>query len=137
MASPPDAQQPGNSLYVAISNAIVKLLHENSGRGPTKARTTIHENVVLVMLEDTLTKGEQNLVRKGRAEKVLEIRHEFQEAMREDCGLVIGQLTGRKVLAFMSANHLEPDLAAEIFVLDGPPNRILERPRESTEADHD
>jgi uncharacterized protein YbcI len=135
MASTPDTQYSGHSLYLAISNAIVKLLRENSGRGPTKARTTIHENVVLVMLEDTLTKGEQNLVRKGRADKVLEIRHEFQEAMREESGEVIGALTGRKVLAFMSANHLEPDLAAEIFVLDGPPNRNLERPSESTETD--
>jgi uncharacterized protein YbcI len=107
---------------MAISNAIVRLMRENTGRGPTKARTTIRHNVVVVMLEQTLTKGEQNLVRKGRGEKVIEIRHEFQEAMREECVAQIAELTGRPVLAFMSANHIDPDIGAEIFVLDGPPD---------------
>ncbi len=61
----------GGALYTAISNAIVALLREYTGRGPTKARTTIRDNIVLVMLEQTLTKGEQSLVSKGRTEQVL------------------------------------------------------------------
>ena len=62
-------QEPahGATLHAAISHAIVGLLREYTGRGPTKARTTIRDNVVLVMLEQTLTKGEQSLVNKGRA----------------------------------------------------------------------
>jgi uncharacterized protein YbcI len=52
------ASQSGSSLYAAISNANVRLLREYTGRGPTKARTTIRDNIVLVMLEQTLTKGE-------------------------------------------------------------------------------
>jgi uncharacterized protein YbcI len=108
-------------LSLAISNAIVGLLREYTGRGPTKARTTIRDNVVLVMLEQTLTKGEQSLVAKGRSDKVLEIRHEFQNAMREECSHKVGELTGRQVVAFLSANHINPDLGAEIFMLDGPP----------------
>jgi hypothetical protein len=55
----------GSSLHVAISNAVVGFLRDYTGRGPMKARTSIRENVVLVMLEQTLTKGEQVLVRKG------------------------------------------------------------------------
>ncbi len=116
------------SLYVAISNAIVRILRENTGRGPMKARTTIRDEVVLVMLQQSLTKGELSLIQKGRAEKVLEIRHEFQEAMREECIDVIGKLTGRKVTAMLSANHIDPDLGAEIFVLDGPPEHNHRRP---------
>jgi uncharacterized protein YbcI len=46
---------PGGSLYAEISNVIVRLLREYTGRGPTKARTTIRDNVVLIMLEQTLT----------------------------------------------------------------------------------
>jgi uncharacterized protein YbcI len=118
-----DQEHPsGSSLYASISNAIVKLLREYTGRGPTKARTTIRDNVVVVMLEQTLTKGEQSLAEKGRGEKVLEIRHEFQEAMREESSDKIAELTGRKVVAMLSANHLDPDLAAEIYVLDGAPD---------------
>ena len=112
---------PNGALYAAISNAIVVLLRDYTGRGPTRARTTIRDNVVLVMLEQTLTKGEQSLVRKGRAEKVMEIRHEFQEAMREESSAIVGELTGCTVVAMLSANHIDPDLGAEIYVLDGPP----------------
>jgi uncharacterized protein YbcI len=112
---------PSGPLSLAISNAVVGMLREYTGRGPTKARTTIRENVVLVMLEQTLTKGEQSLVSKGRSDKVLEIRHEFQKAMRDECCQKVAELTGRNVLAFLSANHIDPDIGGEIFVLDGPP----------------
>jgi uncharacterized protein YbcI len=120
----PSAQN-GNSLYAAISNINVRTMREYTGRGPTKARTTIRGNVVLVMLEQTLTKGEQVLVQKGRHENVLELRREYQEAMREEVSAKVAELTGRKVIAMMSANHIDPDLAAEIYVLDGPPNNSL------------
>ncbi len=112
---------PGNSLHVALSNAIVGFLHEYTGRGPTKARTSIRDNVVLVMLEQTLTKGEQVLVKQGRIAQVLALRHEYQEAMREESSAKVAELTGRNVIAFMSANHVDPDLASEIYVLDGSP----------------
>jgi uncharacterized protein YbcI len=114
---------------MAISNANVRLLREYTGRGPTKARTTIRENTVLVMLEQTLTKGEQVLVEKGRSENVLELRREYQEAMRDEVSAEVAKLTGRNVVAMMSANHINPDLAAEIYVLDGPPRHN----RDSTE----
>jgi uncharacterized protein YbcI len=52
------------SLSVAISSAIVGCLREYAGRA--KARTTIRDNIVVVMLEQTLTTGEQSLVANGR-----------------------------------------------------------------------
>jgi uncharacterized protein YbcI len=119
-----EQRSPEGSLYVALSNAIVRLLREYTGRGPTKARTTIRDNVVLVMLEQALTKGEQVLVQKGRGENVLALRHEYQEAMREESSAQVAKLTGRTVVAMMSANHLDPDLGAEIYILDGPPTTI-------------
>jgi uncharacterized protein YbcI len=111
----------GGPLGAAVSNVIVRLLAEYTGRGPTKARTTIRGNVVLVVLQDTLTKGERALVAKDRAPKVLELRSEFQAAMREEAVEAVEQLVDRKVIAFMSANHIDPDLAAEVFVLEGEP----------------
>ena len=116
-----EPQRAETPLTVALSNAIVGLLREYTGRGPTRARTTIRDNVVVIMLEQTLTKGEQVLVDKGRGENVLALRREYQEAMREEGSARIAALTGRTVLAMMSANHLDPDLGAEIFVLDAPP----------------
>jgi uncharacterized protein YbcI len=125
----------GGSLHLAISNAIVRLLREYTGRGPTKSRTTIRDNVILVMLEQTLTKGEESLVRKGRVDKVIEIRHEFQEAMREECMAKVAELTGRTITAMLSANHVNPDIGAEIFVLDGPPEYDDRRIVAATDGD--
>ena len=101
-----------------ISDGAVRLLSEYTGRGPTRSRTTIHHEMVIVMIGDTLTKGERKLVESGKAERVLQLRHDFQLSMRDDLvGLVEGA-TERKVIAFMSQNHIDPDLAVEVFVLE-------------------
>jgi len=117
-AHEPRQASDGGELGAAISNAVVRLMAEYTGRGPTKARTSIRDDVIMVVLEDTLTKGERALVRKGRSEKVIDLRGEFQSAMCDDAVTAVEQLTGRSVTAFMSANHIDPDLAAEIFVLE-------------------
>jgi uncharacterized protein YbcI len=122
MPSSADAGQPmDTSTLVAISNAVVGLLREYTGRGPTKARTTIRENVVVVLLEQTLTKGEQVLVDKGLGERVIALRHDYQEAMREEGSARVAEITGQNVIAMMSANHLDPDLAVEVYVLEASP----------------
>jgi uncharacterized protein YbcI len=92
-------------------------MSEYTGRGPTKARTTITHDWVFVTLEDTLTKGERKLAEGGRAGSVMQTRRDFQEAMEEDLTRLVEEMTGRKVLAFMSANHVNPDVAIEVFAL--------------------
>ena len=78
MTSQPELESSsGSSLHMALSNAIVGCLREYTGRGPTRARTSIRDNVVLVLLEQTLTKGEQSLVAKGRGDRVLALRQEY------------------------------------------------------------
>lgn len=103
----------------AISNLVVRLMNEYTGRGPTKARTYLNEDLVTVLLQDTLTKGERSLVRDGKEDLVLSTRLAFQMTMRTDFIAGIEAITGRKVAAFMSANHIEPDVAVETFLLDG------------------
>jgi uncharacterized protein YbcI len=94
------------------------MLHEYTGRGPTKARTTINRDTVMIVFADTLTKGERKLAENGDGETVLQMRHRFQEAMRDDLVAMVESEMERKVLAFMSTNHIDPDMAAEVFVLE-------------------
>jgi uncharacterized protein YbcI len=101
----------------AISNATVRLLNEYTGRGPTKARTYISEDLVTVVLQDTLTRGERSLVRNGETELVLASRKAYQRTMGPALTASVEEITGRKVLAFLSANHISPDYAVETFVL--------------------
>ena len=113
------AQREGPlSANASISDGAVRLLHEYTGRGPTRSRTTIDHDSVMVVLGDTLTKGERRLVESGKAERVLALRHDFQLAMRDDLVELVEGATGRKVVAFMSQNHIDPDLAVEVFLLE-------------------
>ena len=108
---------PNGPLQAAISNAVVRTISEYTGRGPTKARTTITHGWVFVTLEDTLTKGERKLAESGRADSVVKSRRDYQDAMEADLRQRVEEATGQRVVAFMSANHVEPDLALEAFAL--------------------
>jgi uncharacterized protein YbcI len=114
----PTGERGRGEVASAISTRTVQVMHEHTGRGPTKARTTIDRDFVAVVMEDSLTHAERNLVESGLAPKVLETRHDFQRLMSDELIGVVEEETGRKVRAFMSDNHIEPDVAAEIFVLE-------------------
>ncbi|MGO9906810.1 MAG: Na-translocating system protein MpsC family protein [Solirubrobacteraceae bacterium] len=109
---------PDGKLALAISTAVVRALASTTGRGPTRAKTTLGENAVFVVLQDTLTRGERSLVDAGEAKAVLELRRLWQAVMRTDCSREIEELTGRKVIGFMSDNHIDPDIAVEVFILE-------------------
>jgi uncharacterized protein YbcI len=112
---------------MAISNEMVRLYKDQFGRGPTKARTTWGgSDLVTVVLEDTLTPAERNLIKMGEHQRLRDLRMTFQYAsVREFCEPV-ERVTGRKVRAFISGIDTEADgLATELFVLhpegyDGP-----------------
>jgi uncharacterized protein YbcI len=104
-------------LALAISTAVVRQLASTTGRGPTKAKTTLGDNAVFVVLQDTLTRGERRLVDAGESEAVLNLRRLWQKVMRTSCSRAIEELTGRKVVGFMSDNHIDPDIAVEVFIL--------------------
>jgi uncharacterized protein YbcI len=129
MASTTTEHRPaGGSIPAAISNAAVRIMAEYTGRGPTKARTSIRDDVVLILMQDTLTKAERSLLAAGQADFVMETRHRFQITMRNDLIAAVEILTERKVIAFMSTNHADPDMAAEIFVLQPVAHAALTEP---------
>jgi uncharacterized protein YbcI len=113
----PDEQQHGGALHAAISDAVVRITADYTGRGPTRARTTINGEWIFVTLSDTLTKGERKLAHTGRAQFVRDTRKAFQDAMRDEFVAEVEALTGRSVLAFLSDNHIDPDVGIECFQL--------------------
>jgi uncharacterized protein YbcI len=118
-------RRPSDSLTAAISRHVVRLFAEYTGRGPTKARTSIRDNVIVCLTEETMTKAERRLVQEGENELVVTIRRKFQTTMRDDLVGGIELLTGRKVLSFMSDHDANHDCAAEVFLLDGPPKAAV------------
>jgi uncharacterized protein YbcI len=65
-----------------------------------------------------LTTGEQTLVSDGKLELVLSTRRAYQDSMEADAISAVETISGRGVRAFMSNNHIDPDLAVEVFVLE-------------------
>lgn len=117
------SETPGSvdgALNAAITRAVVRVHSQYVGRGPTKAQTFYRGPVVVTVMENAMTKAERSLVDAGEIDTVLGMRQKFQRTMRDDLVAEIERLTGRTVVAFMSDNHVDPDLAAELFFLDGP-----------------
>lgn len=116
-----DTQQlRGGELNAAVTSALVGIHTQHLGRGPTTASTFHYRNVVVTLMHDVLTQAERALSRNDHAEAVQRIRHLFQRAMEPDFRDAVERLTGRRVIAFISGTQIEPDIAAELFVLDEP-----------------
>jgi uncharacterized protein YbcI len=102
----------------SISNAITRLHRDHYGRGATIARTIIQRNYVVCFLEDIYTPVERTLIEAGRNDAVRETRNIFQDAMGPKFREAVEEVTGRTVIGFMSQVHFDPDMAAEVFVLE-------------------
>lgn len=101
-----------------ISRRVVQLHKEFYGKGPTKAKTYYQGDLVVVILRGGFTKVEETLLHEGRGDAVITQRMEFQQVMVDRFSEVITEELGRTVVAFMSGSHQEPDVIAEIFLLD-------------------
>jgi uncharacterized protein YbcI len=116
--SPEAATHAGEQL-AAVTNGIVKLFSDYYGRGPTKAKSYVLDDRILIcVLEETMTKVEKTLVENGHGHKVREVRLTFQEAMAEEFKSCVAESMGRKVIAYHSQLTLNPDIGFEFFILE-------------------
>jgi uncharacterized protein YbcI len=103
----------------AVTNGIVHLFREYYGRGPTKAKSYIlDDRIVVCVLEDTMTTVEQTLAKNGHHDMVRQVRLTFQEAMAKEFKGTVEQAMGRRVAAYHSQLTMEPDMGFEFFVLE-------------------
>jgi uncharacterized protein YbcI len=113
-----DPYPNGGSLNATITKGVVAVYRKHIGRGPTKARTFLNESLINVLLEDTMTTAERQLIDQGEQDFVLDLRRKFQLTMRDDLVSAVEKASRRKVLAFMSDSTLDPDMALESFVVE-------------------
>lgn len=116
----PDSTDPQRrSKSSQISEALVRVVRELTGRGPVSCRVTMDSNAIFAVMYDTLTKGEQTLVDHDHAEEVLALRRGLQTVAGPALVAEVERITGRRVETFMSTNHGAPDRAVEVFLLEG------------------
>jgi len=100
-----------------ITHLTVRLLSQYTGRGPNRSRTVLNDDIVTVVLEGTLTKGELTLVRNGHGEVVHTTRKTFQDVMAAELISGVERILGRTVVAFLSDINVDPDIAIKTFIL--------------------
>jgi len=104
-------------IRATISREIVRLQAEYYGKGPTKAKTYVFDDLVAVVLEETFTRAEKTLAERGEGEAIQHIRRRFQQQMADDFVSVVEQATGRRVRAFLSETNIAADVSVETFLL--------------------
>ena len=109
---------PHGEVAAAISRDTVKLLREYTGRGPTKVPHLPHRRSRHGGLAGHADDGRAQPRARRRADLVLKTRKAFQRTMAPQLIASVERHTGRKVLAFLSDNHVDPDVAVESFVLE-------------------
>src|SRR3954453_21348287 len=122
--APPMGGLSGGTLLTGISNRIVGILREHYGRGPMRAKTYVLDDLIVCVLRDGFTAIEQTMIDTGNPERVVEMRHEFQQMMGIPFKDAIEELTGSRVTAFLSQAHVEPDITLEVFFVDPPIDRF-------------
>src|SRR3954467_13011513 len=114
-----DERKAAGETRALIAHEIVRLQSEYCGKGPTKAKTYIVDDLVVVVLEESFTRAEKTLVDRGEREAIQQIRRRFQQQMADEFIGVVEQATGRKVRTFLSETNLEHDVSVETFLLAG------------------
>ena len=111
----------GGRMLSEVTNGIVAMMHEHYGHGPIKAKSYVLDNMLVCVLSDGHTPIEKTMADAGEHHRIIDLRRDFQRYMESRYIELVEQLTGRRVLAFLSQVHLDPDVTIEMFVLDAPP----------------
>jgi uncharacterized protein YbcI len=110
----------GGRLLAAISTSLVAILRDDYGRGPIKAKTYALDDMIIVVMRDSgLTALEKTIMDNGEPDRVVGMRDDFHRMMTRRFTQTVEELTGRKVVAFQSQTHIQPDITTEIFFIDG------------------
>jgi uncharacterized protein YbcI len=116
-----DVRLQRGKLLAEISTATVALLHDHYGRGPMQAKTYALDDIIVVVMRGSgFTPLEQTIMDDDGSDRVVAMRDEFQRVMADRFRDTIEGLTDRKVLAFLSQAHVEPDITLEVFFIDRP-----------------
>jgi len=115
----PDSEASHGEELAQITNGIVRLFSDYYGRGPTRAKSYLLDDVyVVTVLRDTLTTVERTLAETGHGDQVRSVRLTFQGALADTFKAVVEEALGRKVVSYHSQLLIDADMGFELFVLE-------------------
>ncbi len=111
------------SLLARISTEMVRAKKQYFGKGPTRAKSYMLDDFLIVAMRGGLTPAERTMLDGDREDSVREFRQQFQNEMAPVLPKIVEELTGRRVLNYQSQILFDPDIVFEIFVFDEPAER--------------
>jgi uncharacterized protein YbcI len=113
-----DTEEATGSRSNEISRGLVVLTKARTGKGPTKTRTYINDDLVVCVLRNGMTQAEKTLVAEGNRQTVRQLRANLQSSFQPEAVEMVERTMERKVVSFMSSDDVDNDVAAELFVLE-------------------
>jgi uncharacterized protein YbcI len=123
----PDTPARG-AIVSQLSREIVQLHARLYGRGPTKARSYLHNDYVICVLEEVFTTAERTLIMAGSGDHVRDTRTKFQDAVKEEFVEVVERVSGRTVRVSLSQVDIDANLALEFFLFANGGSALDETP---------
>jgi uncharacterized protein YbcI len=118
-------------LLATISREMVRAMKTYYGKGPSKAKSYLVDDLLFIVMREGGTVAEKTMVDSGQEDAVRDFRQRFENEMAERLTYMIEQLTKRKVINYQSQVLFDPDVSIEIFMFDEP---IAQEAREETAA---
>ena len=101
-----------------VSRAIVELYKEQFGRGPeTVSSRFAGPDALITLLGNSLTPVERTMRDMGEGQRLRDIRTMCQHATEAKFRAIVEEMTGRRVVAFMSGIDVAQDVSCEVFTL--------------------
>ncbi len=123
--SAPNVPLTGDALLSAVTEAMVAFHERYYHRAPVTAKTLLLDGEMLVcVLGGVYTDVEKTMIELQRTTVVQETRSAFQTAMQHKFVNAVQRLSGRDVLAFISKQHVGPDMEVKLFMLKPSPSEL-------------
>jgi uncharacterized protein YbcI len=116
-----EGQLSGGALNAALANELGKLIADFTGRGATRSRAFVHQDLVVCVFEDGATRAERNLVAVGESKLVRLQRDALQRALAPQLVAAVERLTSRTVRTFLSGMDESGAASIEAFLLETEP----------------
>jgi uncharacterized protein YbcI len=114
----PNVPLAGDELLAAVTDAMIEFHKRYYHRAPVTAKTLLlGEDLLACVLGGVYTDVEKTMIELQRSTIVQETRNAFQNAMQDKFIDAVEDLSGRRVLAFISNHHIGPDIEIELFML--------------------
>lgn len=116
-SSHPGSDQTSSRLGAAVSDAVAGLLRDTTGRGPTRIRSFVHDDVIVCVVHGTMTLLEHTLAEAGEDAAIEAARRRLHATLAPRALERVARLTGREVRVTLADHRAAADAGVFVFLL--------------------